>query len=413
MGMTTSKERILAAWRGEPHDHVPFTTWSFGVVPPKELRWTRAGKEVRHWYTMRLEHIHTLPAPWELEDDFRRVLAWQSMGVDDILDVSVPWSIAPEITWVDTAVEAGVLDARYPVLIRDYSTPSGSLRHAMRRTVDEMGAGWVVQPDHVPLFEDFHIPRGVRHAVAGVEDVPVIRHLYQAPNRAAEKAFADRMSRVKPFADEHGVPVQAWSGFGMDGVVWMMGVEGALFMAMEQPAAFQELCDIVHATDVARTELALSSEGVDLVVCRGWYGSTDFWSPKLCDRFYFPYVKHLADLAHAHGKPFGLTMSTGLRVLASRIADAGVDVHYFVDPVQGNITLDEGRNLFADRTTIVGGISIVHSTEPAGVIRSEVGRAMEVLGRTNRFILHPVDSLYPDTNWDGLQTMIEAWKQCL
>jgi len=62
--MTTSKERITAAWRGEPHDHVPFTTWSFGFQPPQHLRWQRNGQEVQHWFTKRLEHIHTLPRPW-------------------------------------------------------------------------------------------------------------------------------------------------------------------------------------------------------------------------------------------------------------------------------------------------------------------------------------------------------------
>jgi uroporphyrinogen-III decarboxylase len=207
------------------------------------------------------------------------------------------------------------------------------------------------------------------------------------------------------------VPVQAWAGFGMDAVIWMMGVEGALFMAMEHPSEFQELREIVHETDVARMKLALATPGVDLVVCRGWYGSTDFWSPKLDDRFYFPYVKDLASLAHQHGKPFGLTMSTGLRILGSRIADAGVDVHYFVDPVGGGLTLQDASRIFGGRVTIVGGISIIHSSEPAETIRNEVMRALETFGNNPRFILQPVDSLYPDTQWSGLETMIAAWKK--
>jgi len=31
-----------------------------------------------------------LPQTWTLEDDFKRVLAWLSLGIDDVLDVSVP-----------------------------------------------------------------------------------------------------------------------------------------------------------------------------------------------------------------------------------------------------------------------------------------------------------------------------------
>ena len=73
-----SRERILAACNGQPPDHVPLTTWCFGFQPPPHLRWQRNGREVRFWYSKRLEHIHTLPQPWELEDDFQRVLAWRS-----------------------------------------------------------------------------------------------------------------------------------------------------------------------------------------------------------------------------------------------------------------------------------------------------------------------------------------------
>jgi hypothetical protein len=34
-----------------------------------------------------------------------------------------------------------------------------------------------------------------------------------------------------------------------------------------------------------------------------------------------------------------------------------------------------------------------------------------VLGKTNRFIPHPVDSLYPDTKLEGLKVMIDTWKE--
>ena len=84
----TCRERILACCNGRKPDHVPLTTWCFGFKPKKELTWEKSGKPVKHWYSLRMEHIHTLPESWDLQDDFRRVLAWQSLGVDDILDVS-------------------------------------------------------------------------------------------------------------------------------------------------------------------------------------------------------------------------------------------------------------------------------------------------------------------------------------
>lgn len=408
----TSLERIVAAWTGKKGDHVPLTTWAFGLNPSAELQWEAEGVKREFWYSMRLEHIHTLPQPWELEDDFRRVAAWQSIGVDDILDVSVPWSSDPEVTWKDSASPAGEMDPTRPVLVRDYETPSGPLRHAVRQTGEEQGRGWVVQPDHVPLIEDMNIPRGLKHIVSVPGDVDAMKHLYREPGEEAREWFLRRMEQVKAFAVQNAVPVQAWAGFGIDAVMWFTGVEGAIMLAMDDPAAFGRLMEVITAADLGRTELAASTAGVDMVVARGWYSSTEFWSPALFDTFVFPYIETLAKAAHAQGKPFAYVMTTGVETLGPRLADAGVDVLYFVDPVQDTITLEKARELLSDRMTIVGGVNTVSlNSDTPEQIRDSVRRAMDVLGPTSRFILHPVDALFPDTPWAGVEAMIEAWKE--
>ncbi len=407
----TSKERIIAAWNGEPSDHVPISAWCFGFKPPKSLRWESNGREIKYWYSMRLEHLHTLPEPWNLEDDFKRVLAWRSLGVDDVLDVSVPWSIAPEVTWKDSLIPAGQQE-NCAVMVREHETPRGRLRHAVRRTEENIGPGWVTQPDHVPIFEDFNIPRTVEPAVSELADIPVIKEIYGPPNEEAASAFAARMRTVKSFADENAVPVQAWSAFGMDGVVWLTGTENAILMAMEEPAAFGQLADVIAETDLARTRMALSTPGVDMIVQRGWYSSTDFWSPRLFDQFVFPHVAELADLTHKHGAKFGYVMTTGVEHLGPRLADAGVDVLYFVDPVQDKLPVERARELFGGRMTMVGGTSALSlASGDSNRIRHEVQSALDVLGPTNRFILQPVDALFPDTPWEGIEAMIDSWRE--
>jgi hypothetical protein len=409
-----SKERILAAIHGEAADRVPLTTWCFGFRAPEHLRWETNGTPVSYWYSKRLEHIHTLPQPWELEDEFKRAEAWLSVGIDDVLDVSVPWSHDPGVTWQDTVIPPGGRggDDRYPVMVREYRTPSGPLRHAVRKTGDE-GEGWPVQPEAVPLVEDYNIPRAVEHAVSGPADVERVAHLFMPPNAEQRAWFADRLAAMRPFADEKGLPVQAWTAFGMDAVVWLAGIEGAIMMALEAPEVFGRLVETVAATDYARTELAATTPGVDVVCQRGWYSSTDFWSPDLFDRFVFPHLAELTALAHKHGRAFGYVMTTGVEILGARLADAGVDLVYFVDPVQDAITLEKAKELFGDRMTMVGGTNALTlgSGDPAR-IRDEVRRAIDVLAPTNRFILHPVDSIFPDTPWEGVARMIETWKEC-
>jgi hypothetical protein len=407
----TSRERILATIDGQAADHTPLTTWCFGLPAPSELRWKRDGQPRDHWYSLRMEHLHTTAVPWTLQDDFLRVQAWASLGVDDLLEVSVPWSVHPEVRYRDSVIPPG-RDGPYPVLAREYGTPAGPLRHAVRQT-DPEPPGWPIQPSCVPLFEDFNTPRAVEHAVNSPSDVAAIPYLFAPPDEAGKQWFAERMAEVGAFAREQGVAVQAWSAFGMDGVVWLTGTEGAILMAMDEPQAFGALVGVIAATDHARTELALSSPDVDLVVQRGWYSSTDFWSPPLFDRYVVPHLRELAALVHRHGRRLAYVMTTGVRTLGPRLAEAGVDLLYFVDPLQDAVDLHWAREELAPRMTLVGGTNAlsIGSGDPAR-IRREVQAALDALADTNRFILHPVDALFPDTPWAGVQTLIDAWRRC-
>lgn len=409
----TSKERILAALNGEPVDHIPLTTWCFGFPAPDHLKWETDGKSVDYWYSSRLEHLHNLPQKWTLEDEFNRCDAWTSLGLDSYLEVSVPWSQHKDVTFKDTVIPVGQPggDSKYPVMVRTYQTPAGELRHAVNRTGDE-GPGWPLQPECVPIIEDYNIPRAVEHAVSGPEDIDKLKYLFAPPNEEDKVWFEGRMRKMKSFADEKGLFTQAWTAFGMDAAIWFTGTENAIMRSLDDPESFGKLMETIYQTDYARTELAVQNDGVDMVCQRGWYSSTDFWSPDLFDQFIFPYVKGLADLAHKHGKKFGYVMTTGVATLGSRLADAGVDLLYFIDPILDGISLEKSKELFGDRITMVGGTNALSlQTLDKQRIENEVKRAIEILGPTKRFILHPMDAIFPDTPWEGVEMMIEAWKK--
>jgi uroporphyrinogen-III decarboxylase len=348
-----------------------------------------------------------------LEDDFRRAEAWLSLGIDDVLEISVPWSCDPAVTWADSVLPLGNPDGdeKRPVLVREYQTPAGPLRHAVKK-MPESEPGWVIQPDYVALFEDYNVPRAVKHAVTSPSDMAAVKYLYAPPSAEQSRQFSQRMAAIRQVAEAKGLFTQAWAAFGMDAAVWLTGTDRAVMMAIDEPDVFGRLLELIFEADFARVDLAAQTPGVDMVCQRGWYSSTDFWSPKLFDRLVYPYVCRLADLAHRHGKKFAYTVTTGLRHIGPRLADAGVDVLYFVDPIQDQITLEEARDLLAGRMTLVGGTNALSlaSGDPER-IRREVRRALEVLGPSRRFILHPVDAIFPDTPFAGLQTMIEAWQQ--
>lgn len=407
-----SRERLLTAIAGGTPDHVPLIFWCFGFPAPPGVGWKRNGRDVAHWYTGRLEHLHTLPEPWEYPaDDFERVLAWRRLGVDDVLEVSVPWSVDPRVL-VRDGQDAPSGAESYPVLWREYDTPAGTLRHAVRDTQEEVGPGWVVQPDHVDLIEDYNIPRGVKHAVAGPDDLPKLMYLLSDPTTEQLAAYRARMAQVRRFAEQEGVLVQGWSGFGMDLVVWLCGVEFAVLAAMEQPDFFQELFDIVSAFDRRRTEIMLDVGGVNVVAQRGWYSSTDFWSPRLFRRFIEPGLEKVAEMAHSAGRQFAYTMTMGAVTMADSLIQAGVDLLYYVDPVQDKTDLAAVKATFRGKVALAGGVNsaVTLGSGSPEEISAAVHSAVRTLG-PDGFILAPVDAVFPDTPWSGVEAMIEAWKE--
>ncbi|MBN1837080.1 MAG: hypothetical protein JW820_14590, partial [Spirochaetales bacterium] len=123
----------------------------------------------------------------------------------------------------------------------------------------------------------------------------------------------------------------------------------------------------------------------------------------------------LAAVVHRHGKKFAYVMTTGVEVLGPRLADAGVDVLYFVDPedpIGGGLSLPRVKELLGGRMTLVGGISALSlAAGDPGRVERQVGEALETLGPTGRFVLHPVDAVFPDTPWEGVQGLLDAWRK--
>jgi hypothetical protein len=383
----------------------------FGFEAPARLRWQRDGREITYWYSMRLEHIHTLPQPWDIEDDFERTLRWLGLGLDDILDVSPPWGIHPQVRFRDWQEPPTAADPHW-LLCREYQTPAGTLRHIMRRTDEKLEPGWVLQPDEVMLLEDFNIPRAVKHAVASPEDLPKLRYLLQGPSASQLAAYRERMARVRRFAEEHGILVEGWSEFGLDLVVWLCGVDYTVTTAMTEPEVFRELCEIVSAFDQRRTEMMLEIGGVDVVVRRGWYSSTDFWSPALFQKFLLSDIEKAVQRAHRAGALFAYTMTTGAMPMADQLLASGIDVLYYVDPVQEKSDLASVKEKFKDRIALAGGVSSAVTLHGGSreEVRLAVQNAASKLGPKG-FILAPADALFPDTPWTNLETMIEAWRE--
>jgi uroporphyrinogen-III decarboxylase len=106
-------------------------------------------------------------------------------------------------------------------------------------------------------------------------------------------------------------------------------------------------------------------------------------------------------------------MTTGVIALGADLMETGVDLLYYVDPVQDRVDLAAARRLFKGRMALAGGVNsaVTLARGDKAAIAAAVSRAMEVFGRENGgFILSPLDALFPDTPWQSVEAMIQTWR---
>ncbi len=192
-----------------------------------------------------------------------------------------------------------------------------------------------------------------------------------------------------------------------------MGLTNAVLAAHDRPEFLQAFLDVVGAWSRRRMEIVLD-QGVDLLVRRGWYEGTSFWSPALYRRFLLPHVKAEAALAHQAGAKFGYIMTVGALQLADLLAEAGVDVLIGVDDVQDHaMDLAAMKSASAGRFALWGGVNGFVTLERGSdeEIRAATGRAMDALGPEG-FILSPVDNVRDPSEavWEKVQVLVDAWK---
>jgi len=98
--------------------------------------------------------------------------------------------------------------------------------------------------------------------------------------------------------------------------------------------------------------------------------------------------------------------------MADQLLASGIDVLYYVDPVQEKSDLASVKEKFKDRIALAGGVSSAVTLHGGSreEVRLAVQNAASKLGPKG-FILAPADALFPDTPWTNLETMIEAWRE--
>lgn len=383
-----SRERMLAAVTGGGPDYVPCSFMIFYALREKSR-----------------DDLDFVERQVELGLDAVVELAtWGTGCGDDNGDLpGPPLRFHPEVhihDWTEDTPKGKLIHRRY-------DTPAGPLTTAVRWTAD-----WGFGP-HVPLFDDYVIPRAEKVLVETDDDLDRLAYLLWPVDEESRARLEETAAPKLALARERGLLVSGGLGVGLDAAAWLCGHENIIWAANDRPEWLARLMEMLQQWNVSRMQVLLE-QGVDLFVRRSWYEGVDMISPAQFRRFLLPGLTREAKLAHDAGARFGYINTTGTMPLLEMLMDADVDVLIGVDPVQGRGTdLREMRQVTQGRMALWGGVNGFLTMERGSQqeVRDQVREAMSALG-PDRFILSPVDNVTGDTEdlWRNVRTLIETWE---
>ncbi len=391
----SSKERLLAAMNFQETDYIPCAFMIFTALRN------------------------------QCRDEYEFIKRQLELGLDAMVNLpEFPLRFHPDVAireWKEHP--AG---SPYPLIHREYQTPSGALTAVVRQTED-----WPFG-DHLPLCDDYVAARSEKFLITEESDLEKFRYLLLPPSDEEIRIFREDAKAKKQFAADRGLAV--WGGrtiwserkydelygtdygiMGVDALMWLCGGVKPLYWAYDKPEFLEELIAMIDAWNKKRMGLYLD-EGVDVLVKRAWYESTEFWSPELYRQFILPIIKDDASLTRQAGAKFGYIMTGGIMPLLDMILEAGVDINIGVDPVQGKGTDVKALKAKSDgKMCLWGGVNgfltVERGTEEE--IAAAVEGAIGVLSKNGGFILSPVDNVTDDTEktWRNVKRFIEVWKE--
>jgi hypothetical protein len=389
----TSRERMLAVLHHEQPDHVPLIFNTFGFRPPAELAWT---------------------------DQYEEAQSWLSLGVDAWLRMPLPLDQGRAAFHPDVQVREWVEnppDARWPVMVKEYQTPAGALRQEVYRTEDWVSPDWPMHKgEHqgVDLLDDYNVVRSRRFLIQGEEDLPKLAYLLCSPPDDVISRWREQAAYIGRRAQEMGVMTVSWEPAGADMLTWLCGVDGMLWMALERPDLLSALLEMLHAWDRRNIELLLDTP-VDMIMRRGYYEGTIFWSPRLYRHYFAPLIQDVVGQVHQAGRFSGYIMSVGWVPLLDTLANLGFDAHFLLDPIAGDkrVDLARVRAAYAGKVAVIGGLN-THITLEQGSpadIRREVLDAIQHLGPGGGLALSAAEAICASTPWTSVETVIAAWRE--
>ena len=337
------------------------------------------------------------------------------------------WEVHSQVGCSGYRIDLGVVDPKRPGRYLLGVECDGASYHSSRCARDRdrirelvlNGLGWKL---HRIWSTDFwHDPQ---------RELDKLPYLFGDPTDEAITELRDMAAESRAVADEHQLLlVGGWGGrtgqaaiadggvMGADAMAWLSGYEIVMAMSMTEPQLIEQYAQIIGEWNRKQIEVYLDVTDCDVVVRRGWYETTEFWTPEAHARIIAPTMRAEADMVHQAGRKYGYIVTSAFLPILDQLLDTGVDVLIGLDPEEGKGTdLRQVEQTCARHGTAVwGGVSGALTVEQGTAEQTQQAtrHALDVLGEGGGLILSPVDNVREDTDlaWANTRHLIDTWRE--
>jgi uroporphyrinogen decarboxylase len=217
--------------------------------------------------------------------------------------------------------------------------------------------------------------------------------------------------KVKSFLpDGMGVVGQYGDIFTM---TWeMMGFESFSFALFENEELVNQLNNKLGELVLSMFEYFAQSDIVDAI----WYSDDIAYtnslmvSPAVLDKYFFPWLKKIGDLAKRYNKPLIYHTDGNLFEVMEKIIDCGVDVIHPIEPKAVNIV--EVKRRYGNKLCLIGNIDVdLLSRGTTEEIRNNVYKNIEEVGTEGGYCVGSGNSIPEYVKLENYITMIETVKE--
>jgi Uroporphyrinogen decarboxylase (URO-D) len=368
----TLRERILAVYRGQTPDVVPYML------------------DLSHWFYQRNR------LPWDLTTAYEKP---ETALIDYHKKASVGFYMPNLASFysvkyaADVRAEVGKgLKDGSPEIAWRLETPLGAIDR--RRVWEESSYSWAISR-------------------WGIRDERGLRILARALRSRVYAPLWDNYRAWNDYVGDTGV-VYALTGYSAIGHImhYWMGVEGTIFAAADWPATLHEAVDEINANNLDLIDLLAESPAE--IICMGDNFSSDVQPPGFFNQWSRDYYREAIGRLHAAGKCVAVHIDGRLRGALRMMRDAGADCADAVTPAPfGDLSPAGCRAEAGSRFILSGGVppNLWLPDVPVGVFRKAVMDWLDLKESSPRLIANAGDQVPPGADETRIAIMGEMVDQ--